>query len=94
MIFFFLRERNTLLKMGKKVKIKLYKSVLKGSEKNRNQSQFFSFPTVPPPKKHEKDRNHTHGDQVVVIFAFTPGLIEAKMETWRRRETCARIRED
>lgn len=57
--------------MGKKVKIKLHKSVLKGSEKNRNQSQFFSFPTVPPPEKHEKDINNQHGNQVVVIFAFT-----------------------
>lgn len=57
--------------MGKKVKIKLYKSGLKGSEKNRNQSQFFSFPTVPTPKKHEKDINHKGENQVVVIFAFT-----------------------
>ena len=67
---FFFKEKKYIFKNGEKVKIKLYKSVLKGSEKNRNQS-VFSFLTVPPPKKHEKDINHKHGNQVVVIFVFT-----------------------
>jgi len=37
----FFKEKKYIFKNGEKVKIKLYKSVLKGSEKNRNQSVFF-----------------------------------------------------
>lgn len=70
MIFFFFKGKKYTFKNGEKVKIKLYKSVLKGSEKNRNQSQFFPFYSSSTQETTRRIET-THGDQVVVIFAFT-----------------------
>ena len=69
---FFLKEKKYIfLKWGKKWKLNCTNKALKDLRKTEISLSFFSFLTVPTPKKHENDINHKCENQAVVIFTFT-----------------------
>ena len=78
--------------MGKKVKIKLHKSVLKGSEKNRNQSVFFLSYSSSTRETREGYKQPTWkpGSSNIRLHTEVPGLMKADVENWCE-ERCALV---
>ena len=93
---FFFKEKKYIFKNGEKVKIKLYKSVLKGSEKNRNQSVFFLSYSSSTQKtwKGYKPQIWKPGSSNICLHTEVSGLMKADMENWHRRKMCTRIRQE